>query len=113
MPFWSMTSAKKIGKEYIELAKRQITAANLLILNKIDLLGEKDLKRVKDYLRKISPNAVILESIRCQVPLDLILGFKDVPELRTMGNRKEMIVHVHEAGSRENNVRIFSGRPRP
>jgi G3E family GTPase len=101
----------EIGKEHLELAKRQIEAANILILNKIDRISNQDLERVKNYLKKVSPRAVILESIRCQVPLDLVFGFKDFPELQDAGNRKEMAVHVHEAGGQESTVGILPAVP--
>ncbi|XPS88286.1 cobalamin synthesis protein, CobW-like [Desulfosarcina variabilis str. Montpellier] len=87
----------KIDGEYLELVGRQIDAANLLILNKTDLIDSQGLKQVKHFIRKISPSAVMLESIRCQVPLDLVLGFKELPEPKGAGSFKEMDIHVHEA----------------
>ena len=97
--------------EYLELTRRQIEAANLLILNKIDRIDNQDLKRVKKFIKQPSPGAVILESIRCQVPLDLVMGFKDLPELRDAGKLKEMAVHVHEADGQESTVGILPTVP--
>jgi G3E family GTPase len=101
----------EIDKEYLELAIRQIRAANLLILNKIDCINNHDLKRVKTFIKKVSPSAVIMESIRCKVPLDLIFGFKDLPELQDTANLKEMAVHVHETDGQESTVGILPTVP--
>ncbi len=101
----------KIDGEYLELVGRQIEAANLLILNKTDLIDSQDLKQVKHFLKKISPNAVMLESIRCQVPLDLVLGFKDLPELLDAAILKEMPVHVHHADGNKSSVGILPTVP--
>jgi G3E family GTPase len=101
----------KTGKEYLGLVRRQIHAANLLILNKIDLVDSQDLKQVKRFIKKLSPSAVMLESIRCQVPLDLVLGFRDTPELRGGGDSEKMDVHVHEASRRGRTIGILAAVP--
>jgi G3E family GTPase len=97
----------KIGEEYLELVRRQIDAAKLLILNKTDLIDSQDLKQVKHFINKISPNAVMLESIRCRVPLDLVLGFRDLPKLKEGGDIEEMDIHVHEASGQKRTVGIL------
>ena len=63
-------------REYRQLAERQIKAANLLILNKIDCIDPGKLDDVNRFVRQISPSAVVLESVRCRIPVDLVLGFK-------------------------------------
>ena len=85
------------NKEYKALVKQQVEAANLLILNKIDLADAQTLESVRRFVRKISPKAVMLESVRCRVPVDLILGFKDLPEIKASPQQRSMDVHVHEA----------------
>ena len=59
----------------------------------------------------MSPRAVTLESIRYQVPLDLVLGIKDVPDLKDAGNLKEMAVRVREAGDQESTIGILPAVP--
>ncbi len=94
-----------------DLLECQIKPANLLILNKIDLIDVQTLKAVKEYVRKISPKAVMLESAQCQVPFDLIFGFKDLPELKRSGKLKEMDVHVHSADEPAGVVEILPSVP--
>ena len=100
-----------IGEEYLGLVGCQINAANLLILNKTDLINSQDLKQVKNFIKNISPKAVMLESISCQVPLDLVLGFKDIPELKGFADSKSMDIHVHEANGQGGTVAILSAVP--
>jgi G3E family GTPase len=100
-----------IDREYLELIGRQIEAANLLILNKTDLVDSQGLQQVKCFIDKISHSAVMLESIRCQVPLDLVLGFKEPPELKEVGDFKEMGVHVHDANGQGSIVGILPTVP--
>ena len=83
-------------REHRRLAERQIKAANLLILNKIDRVDDKTLDKVKQFVRNISPGAVMLTSVRCQVPVDLVLGFKDLPELKAALYHQSMDVHEHD-----------------
>ncbi len=85
------------NKEHKALAERQIKAANLLILNKTDCIDAQKLNRVKQFVRSISPKVVMLETVRCRIPVDLIQGFKDLPELETVIKNRPMDVHVHEA----------------
>lgn len=101
----------KMDGECIELVKRQIVSANLLILNKIDLIGKHTLTRVKRFIEKISPKAVILESTRCQVPVDLVLGFKDLPSLKDSGAFEKMDTHVHTPEGRGDVVGILPAVP--
>lgn len=68
-------------KDYKALVRCQIKAANLLILNKVDLIDANRLEEVKIFLKEISPKAVLLEAVQCKIPVDLVLGFKDLPKL--------------------------------
>ncbi len=100
------------NNEHKALAERQIKAANLLILNKIDCIDAQELDNVKQFVRKISPKTVMLESVRCQIPVDLVMGFKDLPEIRTDPQDQSMDVHVHEAHHHESKgIEILSAIP--
>ena len=85
------------NKEHKALAERQIEVANLVILNKIDCIDEAKLSAVKRFVKSKSPGAVMLESVKCRIPVDLILGFKDLPELKHVPQKPPLDVHVHEA----------------
>lgn len=88
----------QLDEDYSRLARRQIEPANLLILNKVDLVDEQTLEQVRHFIRDVSPKAVILETTGCKIPLDLVLGFKELPALADLGALEELDVHIHKAG---------------
>lgn len=89
---------RSLGREYEVLAMNQIGVADIVILNKADLVDESQLAEVYRYVRKIIRDARIIESVQANVPLDLILnvGGFDLDRLR---DRESDAVHVHEAGA--------------
>ncbi|MEW6499800.1 MAG: GTP-binding protein, partial [Cyanobacteriota bacterium] len=52
----------------------QIEAADTLLLNKVDLVSESELKTIEDKLRSLNEVASILHTKRCQVDPDLLFG---------------------------------------
>jgi G3E family GTPase len=62
------------SSEHHLLAREQLVLADVVLLNKLDLASAQ---RVKDLGRKIAawvPTARILETVRAEVPLELLLG---------------------------------------
>lgn len=51
----------------------QIEFANVIVLNKIDLVPEDERQRLRDLLHTLNPSARIIECVRGQAPLDEIL----------------------------------------
>jgi G3E family GTPase len=54
--------------------RRQLAAADLVILNKCDLLDDYDQNEVRRWLGEQAPNAAIVKARLAQVPADLLLG---------------------------------------
>ncbi len=54
------------------LMRRQVQGADLVIVNKIDLVSEPS--RVKEAIRDVEPEARLVESTFGRVPLDVLLG---------------------------------------
>ncbi|MBL6954118.1 MAG: GTP-binding protein [Alphaproteobacteria bacterium] len=54
--------------------RRQLAAADLIILNKCDLLDDYDQNEVRQWLAAQAPNAAIVKARQAQVPADLLLG---------------------------------------
>jgi G3E family GTPase len=54
-------------------AQEQLAFADIVILNKIDLVAPDELKAVEARIRKINPAAAIKHSTRCDVPLTEVL----------------------------------------
>ncbi len=55
-------------------AQEQIAFADVILLNKTDLVGAEELKKVERAIRHINAFARIVHTERCRVPLDQILG---------------------------------------
>jgi G3E family GTPase len=56
---------------------QQLTDADLLVLNKIDLVDPPTLVATRHWLSGITPRARIIESLDARVPAELILGLAD------------------------------------
>ena len=79
------------------LARRQAAAADLVLLNKIDLVNQKGLTRVQESLIRWVPQLRIFSCTQGQVPLELLLGngrfrAEQLPE------GEPVKVHVHSSG---------------
>ncbi|HUZ66170.1 MAG TPA: GTP-binding protein [Beijerinckiaceae bacterium] len=55
-------------------AKNQIAFADVIILNKIDLVTEAEAREVEARIRAINPYAKLHKTTRCSVDLDAVLG---------------------------------------
>ena len=55
-------------------AQEQIAFADIVLLNKTDLVADHDLKAVEARIRSINPTATVRRTRRCEVPLDEVLG---------------------------------------
>jgi G3E family GTPase len=55
-------------------AKNQIAFADVILLNKADLVGPDELQKVKARIRAINPYAKLHETVNCSVALDAVLG---------------------------------------
>ena len=55
-------------------AQEQVAFADVIILNKTDLVSPEELKRVERSIRSINAFAKIVPAERCKVPLDQVLG---------------------------------------
>jgi G3E family GTPase len=54
--------------------RMQIESADLLLLNKVDLVTESDLPKLEEKLRRMNEIAPILRTQHCQVDVDLLFG---------------------------------------
>ena len=57
------------------MVRRQLRAADLIVLNKTDLVGEEERARTYDWLRELAgPSTAIVETSFGAVPIDVALG---------------------------------------
>ena len=61
-------------REVIDLLIDQIEFANVIILNKTDMLERDDITELRKLLQKLNPEAHIIEATYSQVPLQTILN---------------------------------------
>lgn len=66
---------KDMEEEDIEsLLVQQIEFCNTLVINKVDLVNEEQLKKIRAVVKKLQPNAKVIETTKCAVDLSQILG---------------------------------------
>lgn len=83
-----------LEKENEVLAVLQVGAADIVIVNKVDLVQPEHLEKVKAWVRSIIPNARILEAIQGRVPVELIVGVGQFDTER-LNSRNPAHIHVH------------------
>ena len=52
----------------------QLEMADIILLNKTDLVNNNQAKALEERLRKINPSAMIYHTVRCKVPVELLFG---------------------------------------
>eukprot|EP01126_Amoeba_proteus_P036658 TRINITY_DN3741_c0_g1_i1.p1 TRINITY_DN3741_c0_g1~~TRINITY_DN3741_c0_g1_i1.p1 ORF type:complete len:196 (+),score=40.63 TRINITY_DN3741_c0_g1_i1:136-723(+) len=68
----SLQEIRKSGE--VNEAQRQVAFADVLLLNKIDLVTEQEIKSLVERISQINPLAPTFRTTRSQVPLDNILN---------------------------------------
>lgn len=71
--------------------KMQIEMADIILLNKADLVKKEQLKEVEDKLKKINNKAILLKTIKGNIRNDYLFGInaKKLVEKRSLHNVKE------------------------
>jgi G3E family GTPase len=60
---------------YVEVLKlRQIGFSDMVVLNKIDLVDEGQLQKVRDWINSRMSRVRIVETVQCDVPLEILLA---------------------------------------
>lgn len=59
-----------------EIALKQLTYGDIILLNKTDLVSEEKVEELEDYINSIKDGARVLRSQHGEVPLPLILGIQ-------------------------------------
>ena len=66
---------EKAGDKYVgDTVLRQLQGADLLVLNKIDLVTPQQLADVRTWLAECAPGVRIVEATEGQIPLPILLG---------------------------------------
>ena len=97
---------EKAEDQYVgDTIRRQLAAADLVILNKCDLLDDYDQNEVQLWLASQAPNAAIVKASRGEVPAALLLGGANNAVVTAAGHNnnhghKDRHGHGHEAAFR-------------
>jgi G3E family GTPase len=85
-----------VPKENQTLAMNQIGTADIILLNKVDLIDDAHKQKVRAYIHDIAPKARIIETVQAEVPLEVVLDVGlysgEIPQ-----NHTPQEVHVHSA----------------
>ena len=94
-------------------AQEQIAFADVVILNKTDLVGSEGLSAVKGRIRAMNPTAVIHETERCQIPLDKVLQRDAFSLDRVLEFEPDFLDgdHAHEHDQGVSSLALSSDRP--
>ncbi len=84
-------------REYEILSFAQIGVADIVVINKVDLITPEDKARLEAWIRDITPSARILEAIQGAVPPEFMFGVGAYDPERLVV-RQTHDVHVHEDG---------------
>ena len=106
--------------EHMELKIWQVATADMLVLNKTDLVGPEQTEKIVAWLDDHLHRYRLLEAERCDVPLDVLLGVgrfdPDGAELgravRSLGLRRSRLRPLRARGPRRP-LRIVELRDRP
>ena len=77
-------------------AEEQIAFADVVLLNKVDLVDEKGLENVKARIKKINPYAKIIKTTLCAAPLDEILGLNAFSLKRVLEVEPDFLESDHD-----------------
>ncbi|MCZ8100068.1 MAG: GTP-binding protein [Burkholderiales bacterium] len=62
-----------------DTVRQQLAAADLLVLNKVDLVPHEAMPALRAWLRAAAPRAAVIEAVESAVPPEVVLGIGDAP----------------------------------
>lgn len=92
----------------------QIEFANVLILNKLDLVSKEDAVKMKGFLKTLNPDAIIVGTRHSAISLDLIIntGMFDIDKARRSAGWLKSLVEEHNPETLEYGIGSFVYRAR-
>lgn len=94
-------------------AAEQLAFADIVLLNKIDLVDAETCSRVEARIRAMNPYAKIIQSKKCAVPLDTVLGQSAFDLRRVLEIEPDFLDddHAHEHDDEVTSVSLESDTP--
>ncbi len=76
------------------LALNQIGIADIILLNKVDLVEQQNLDEMRTWIERISQRPRVLETVECNAPLELLLGVGKFT-IERLAQKAQLDIHVH------------------
>jgi G3E family GTPase len=83
------------GRDLDATFEHQVSSADLLLLNQIDLVSEQELPQIEATLREIEPEAPLIRAVHAEVDPELLFP-PDPGGLRARRRQQEPAPHGHE-----------------
>jgi G3E family GTPase len=96
-----------------ELAREQVTFADVIVLNKIDLVGQENVERIVEQIKAINPTATIIPAARSRAPIKELIGVRkfSLPSLLEIEPSLLTDDHDHEHDQSIMSFSIIEDRP--
>lgn len=79
------------------MAVLQVGSADIVVINKVDLVTADELQKVRQWVHRVMPKARLLETTYGRVPMELLLG-QGTFSYDKIANRASSDIHVHAEG---------------
>jgi len=81
-----------------DLARRQVAGADLVVLNKVDLVDAPTLARAHEWIDSSRPGVQVFEAIECRLPIEILLG-TGVPRRNPLAPADALDIHVRDVAA--------------
>ena len=87
-----------IPDDYQALARSQVEVADIVVLNKTDLVSAEQLAVMRQYVKQAVPRARMLETTHGRVPVEMFFGVGAFEATRRDLDRAEAVNAAHDGG---------------
>jgi G3E family GTPase len=77
------------------LKLRQIGYSDMVVLNKVDLVGPENVKTIKEWIGSHLNRIRIVEAIHCEVPLEILLAVGRFDPANVIRDHQDGEIHTH------------------
>jgi G3E family GTPase len=79
---------ESVDEEHAVLARRQVQSADIVVVNKVDLVGKSQLGALRESIHQLAPGSKVFETTRGRVPSQLV--FEWSPDTRPPRPNQEL-----------------------
>jgi G3E family GTPase len=82
--------ARAADRYLADTIERQLHAADLVVLNKLDLVAPQAQAALRAWLAKQAPRAAVIDAVHAQLPVELLLGVERAAARRPVAARRPL-----------------------